>query len=405
MSSSTKPIIRFTVATFFLCASAIATSGLAPSTRDEAAATGAIQSHHEIQTQSGLERSDKNKVAQDQGPPVLHRPGENRPGDNRDEKKEPQQKPAENRPDEPVTFKDLANHFNYNLRAPLNFQQRDVEKRGKVLIIDMEYSGADDDHVPAWLVVPQGDGPFPGIVWGHWMQDKSPKRNRDEFLDEAVALANSGVMSVLIDTPMVRPGYKEESPEKEPLRWAEQFSDTERQYVIDLRRAVDLLLSRRSIDKNRIGYVGHSYSAHAGAILAGVDKRISTFVLMAGTYGDEEAVRAATSGGKSKWRQAVGEEGVNQYFLNYQWDDPAHYLPHTETQSVFLQFASKDETTKAQAQKYLDRFSAKDKKMEFYDAAHALNKAAMLDRDHWLESHLHFKHLDEKGLEAIPQLK
>jgi dienelactone hydrolase len=387
MPSSTTSIIRFifTVATLFLCAGANATSGLAPST------------------------------PQDQGPPVLHRPGENRPGenkpgvnppaDNKDDKNNPQQQTPENPRSGAPDYKDLANHFNYNLRAPLNFQQRGVEKRGKVLIIEMEYSGADDDHVPAWLVVPQGDGPFPGIVWGHWMQDKSPLRNRDEFLEEAIALGNSGVMSVLIDTPMVRPNYVEESPEKEPLHWAQQYSDTERQYVIDLRRAVDLLLSRRGIDKTRIAYVGHSYSAHAGAILAGVEKRISTFVLMAGTYADEEAVRSATNGGEFKWRQAVGEEGVKQYFSDYAWDDPVYYLGHTETQSIFLQFATKDPTTKAQAQKYLDRFSAKDKKLEFYDAAHALNAAARMDRDRWLQSHLKFKHLDEKDLEAIPQLK
>lgn len=330
--------------------------------------------------------------------PVLHRPGESEPQKTPD-------KPAENQQAEPVTFQDLANHFNYNLRSPMGFQQRDVEKRGKVLIIDMEYSGADNDHVPAWLVVPQGDGPFPGIVWGHWMKDKSPKRNRDEFLEEAVVLANSGVMSVLIDAPMVRPEYKEDSPEKEPLRWAEQFSETERQYVIDLRRAVDLLLSRRPIDKNRIGYVGHSFSAHAGAILAGVEKRISTFVLMAGTYSDEESVRSATSGPEFKWRQATGEEFVNQYFSNYQWDDPVHYLPHTETQSIFLQFATKDSTTKAQAQKYLDLFSAKDKKMEFYESDHALNAAARLDRARWLSQHLKFKHPDEKALDAVPQLR
>jgi dienelactone hydrolase len=331
--------------------------------------------------------------------PVLHRPGESEPA-------RTPAIPAETPPDAPVTFKDLANQFNYNVRAPLNIQERDVEKRGKVLIIDMEYSGANDDHVPAWLVVPQGDGPFPGIVWGHWMQEKSPKRNRDEFLDEAVVLAESGVMSVLIDAPMVRPGYVAESIDKEPLRWAEQSSDTERQEVIDLRRAVDLLLSRRGIDKNRIGYVGHSYNAHAGAILAGVEKRISTFVLMCGTYADEESVRGATSGGEfKKWRQAVGEQGVNEYFSNYQWDDPAHFLPHTETQSIFLQFASKDQTTKAQAQKILDRFSARDKKMEFYDAGHALNNAALLDRDRWLAQHLKFKHLDEKALAQIPELK
>jgi hypothetical protein len=57
------------------------------------------------------------------------------------------------------------------------------------------------------------------------------------------------------------------------------------------------------------------------------------------------------------------------------------------------------------AQKYLDRFSARDKKMDFYDAGHALNAAARLDRDRWLQKHLGVKKIDEKELEGIPQLK
>jgi hypothetical protein len=57
------------------------------------------------------------------------------------------------------------------------------------------------------------------------------------------------------------------------------------------------------------------------------------------------------------------------------------------------------------AQKYLDRFSAKDKKMDFYDAGHALNAAARLDRDRWLQKRLGLKKIDEQELGSIPQLK
>ena len=57
------------------------------------------------------------------------------------------------------------------------------------------------------------------------------------------------------------------------------------------------------------------------------------------------------------------------------------------------------------AQKYLERFSAKDKKMEFYNAPHALNAAARLDRDRWLQKHLSIKKIDETALGEIEQLK
>ena len=51
------------------------------------------------------------------------------------------------------------------------------------------------DRVPAYLLIPPGGGPFPAIIWGHWLKKGSPLANKDEFLEEAVALAHSGVVS------------------------------------------------------------------------------------------------------------------------------------------------------------------------------------------------------------------
>jgi dienelactone hydrolase len=303
-------------------------------------------------------------------------------------------------------FQSLAAHFDYPERLGLDFTEMGVEQRGKALVIDLQYAGtSESDHVPAYLVLPPGEGPYPAILWGHWMMDGSPMRNRDEFLDEALVLARSGVVSLLIDTPMVRPGYQEKSVKQDPLGWAEQAAEDEHQDIIDLRRGVDLLISRHQVDRHRIAYVGHSFSAHAGAILAGVEKRICCFVLMAGEFGDEEMVRSATSGDIFKWKQALGPEKVDQYLRDYAWDDPANFIGHTDGQSVFLQFASGDHVPREQAQKWLNAFSARDKKMEFYDASHALNAAARLDRDRWLQQHLKFKHPDEAALKEIPQLK
>jgi hypothetical protein len=159
------------------------------------------------------------------------------------------------------------------------------------------------------------------------------------------------------------------------------------------------------VDPRRIAFVGHSFDAHAGAILAAVEKRINWFVLMAGSFSDEEDIRAATDGDLFRWRQKMGKDKLDQYFSDYAWDDPANYVNHTDGKTILLQFASGDGVTEAQAQKMLARFSAKDKEMQLYQAGHALNSAARLDRDRWLRQHLKLKKLDEEALKSIPQLK
>ena len=167
---------------------------------------------------------------------------------------------------------DAARHFDYDSSTPLDIHEVGVETRDGVQVHDITYAGR-KGPVPAYLVVPSGKGLFAAILWGHWMMDGSPFKNRKEFLEEAVILAKGGVVSLLIDAPMVRPGY---SKQGQPLDLRDD--------VIDLRRGLDLLLARKDVDAKRIAYVGHSFHAAAGAILAGVDKRPQAFVLMAGSY-------------------------------------------------------------------------------------------------------------------------
>ena len=50
--------------------------------------------------------------------------------------------------------------------------------------------------------------------------------------------------------------------------------------MITERRALDWLLQQPGVDAKRIAYVGHSYGGIAGGVLAGVEPRISTFLLI-----------------------------------------------------------------------------------------------------------------------------
>jgi hypothetical protein len=161
----------------------------------------------------------------------------------------------------------------------LNVKQISVKVRDGVTIQDITYTGSNRDTVPAYLVIPKGSGKFAGAIWGHWLMPGAANSNRDEFLDEAIALAPAGVVSLLIDAPQSRPNFKRMP---NPVLIAQQ--------VVDLRRGLDLLLSRPDVDATRIAYVGHSWDAGTGAILDAADKRFAAFVFMSGPQSTMEYV-------------------------------------------------------------------------------------------------------------------
>ena len=309
------------------------------------------------------------------------------------------------------SYPDLLPRFDYDSHSGLDIRETNIEKRGNVMLIELNYSGASGDRVPAYLVLPRGGDNHPAIIWGHWLMKSSPLANKDEFLAEALILAeHSGVVSLLVDAPQVRHDWV---PAKGgALDEVRQQSDASLHQVIDLRRGFDLLRGRRDVDAKRVAYVGHSWDAHVGAILAGVETRICCYVLMASGYSDQEDAFSSHDPERIARIKEVGEDNVREYFHEYAFDDPVYFLGHTDRESIFLQFATGDHISggdaqqdKALGQKYLAAFSSKDKKMEFYSAGHALNAAARLDRVRWLQRHLGLKKVEERELGEIPQLK
>src|SRR5262245_48818945 len=87
--------------------------------------------------------------------------------------------------------------FRYNDNSPLAIKEVSSEQRGDVTVRDITFSPAPGREIKAYLVVPNGNGPFAGILWAHWLGEE--KSNRSQFLDEAVALAPKGAVSVLVD--------------------------------------------------------------------------------------------------------------------------------------------------------------------------------------------------------------
>jgi len=292
---------------------------------------------------------------------------------------------------------ELARHFDYDAKAPLELKTVGTQKRGDATIYDITYASPKGGVVPAYLVVPAtGKGPFAAIIWGHWYWSNSEMRNRKQFLDEAVALASAGVVSLLTDGPIARPGYLADTT---PL--SEKRSAEEVQQVIDMRRGADLLLARKDVDPKRLAYVGHSYNASIGAILSGVDRRFKAFVLMAGAISDEVGYK---TGGYEKFRQQVGPEKFDAYMASHAYLDQGKYVSHAAPAVVFLQYATQEDFMTPDVAREYEKIVSEPKRFKLYDAPHALNAEARRDRIAFLTEQLKLKPVPANVVAGIPDL-
>jgi len=291
---------------------------------------------------------------------------------------------------------DYVRHFDYDKTASLELTTVGTEKRGDVTVYDVTYASPKGGVVPAYIVVPKGKGKFAGVVWGHWYWANSPMRNRKEFLDEAIAIAPAGVVSILPDGPIARPGFV---PDKTPLS-VKQTTDLV-QAVVDMRRAFDVLLARADVDPKRLAYVGHSYHATIGAFLSGVDRRAKAYVLMAGPLSDEVDMKSQQF---QDYRQQVGPEKFDAFVNEHKWLDQGKYVAHAAPAFVFLQFATQEKFLTPERAKLYDPYVSKPKLMLFYDAPHALNAEARRDRVKFLMEQLKLKRLDAAVIAKVPEL-
>ena len=306
---------------------------------------------------------------------------------------------ADKSPKGPPRFEDLVREFDYDRNALLNIREEHKEERDGATLIELSYDSPRGGRVPATLVLPAGKGPFAGILFGHWMMPRSPLRNRKEFLEEALLFARAGAVSLLTDAPMVRPGF---IAEKDGLKGQVQSAEASRQQVMDFRRGVDLLVARGDVDPARLAYVGHSYNAHSGGILSGVEKRIGSFVLMAGVFADEEYVFDSTRMEITHFREKNGDQVLRDFFREYAFDDPIHFIGHSAPASVFLQFGLEDEGIPEKVARHYFELFGEPKKIGFYKAGHALNGEAREERVRWLVERLKLQPIDREAIERVP---
>ena len=263
-------------------------------------------------------------------------------------------------------FKDRVALFSYDRAAPLDVREIKAEKRGETIVKDIDFApvpGA--PRVKAFILIPSGEGPFAGILWVHWLGEKLS--NREEFLEEALALAPRGAVSLLVDAMWADPNwYGTRDPD-------EDYPASIRQ-VVELRRALDLLVGQRGVDPLRPGVVGHDYGGMYATYLAGVDQRPKTDVL------------AAVTPSLLDWAFFLKQPKSKVDYIRRMAElDITDFLRRAKGASFFLQFAKNDNYVSRAGSAVYFAAAPGVKERKYYDADHALAVPAVAsDRSAWL---------------------
>lgn len=261
--------------------------------------------------------------------------------------------------------------FDYDRTLPLEVAERGVEHKHGVSIHDVSYASPGHGGVKAYWVAPPEDGPFAGLIFVH-----PGPGDRTNFLDEAVRLAKQGAASLLVEAPWAQ-GEAWGKTMGEPEHDRYEHTRT----VIDLRRAVDLVSTRPEVDAKRIGYVGHSFGALFGGVLAGVEKRIKAYVLMAGVGSFTDVMVANLP--------SLQGQALEEYSSVLARIDPLHYIGHAAPSALFFQFGRQDDFFGREKFLAYAEAGSEPKQVKWYDADHySLNEAGREDRMEWLRTEL-----------------
>jgi uncharacterized protein len=265
--------------------------------------------------------------------------------------------------------------FDYEAESPVAMTEESVQQEEGYTVHDISYPSPKAGDVPAYLVVPEGPGPFAGILLMH-----GSSGSRQSMLPLAKDLVHTGAVVLTISAPSAR------VPGRDWITFTPLDREEQIQLMVDLRRGVDLLTTHTKVDPSRIGYVGYSYGAAMGGLLAGLEPRIKAYVLMVGDGGlvnhftDEE--------------QPVG--GFEQFDLSTRerWleamepIEPIHYIGHASSSALFFLNARHDRSVTEEDALAYQAAGSEPKKVQWYESGHGLPEQAFVDMVAWLSEQI-----------------
>jgi dienelactone hydrolase len=265
--------------------------------------------------------------------------------------------------------------FAYDASQPLAYEDRGVVDPDYPLAVHDIAFRSGDDLVEGFLVVPPGDGPWPAAIYVH-----GAGSDRLSMLGPATWLAARGAVTLALTMPS---GRLQRPDDPSNLGRLQAHRDLEVRDVLAVRRALDLLEEREDVDSARVGYVGWSAGARTGALLSGLESRLSGIVLVApGSAPVEEFVAAAADEDKAAVEKLLTPV------------DPLAHIHRADPERLLIQEGERDVVIPRTAIDALIAAAPEGTDVRWYDADHALGPRAYREHLDWLQ--------DKLGIEGPP---
>jgi uncharacterized protein len=270
--------------------------------------------------------------------------------------------------------------FEYDASLPLEAVSTLVENRSQSDMYDLSYRLAESSVcVQAWLILPSGSNHSPVVVFLH-----GGGQDRNAFLSEATLLAEVRIASLLIDLPQARTLPDFPNPDKDRAAFI--------QTVVGVRRGLDYLALRPDIDIARAALVGVSFGGSIGSMVAAVDSRVKTAVLIATVPRMSEFWRSSSHPDVASIRRTLLPGELDRYAEALEGLNAIEFLSRTSNVRFFLQFGAADEVvSEEQAREFLPYTGDANRLTIYESTSHyqmLLNADARHDRLLWLKDRL-----------------
>jgi predicted esterase len=274
--------------------------------------------------------------------------------------------------------------FAYERATPLALRDslRTTEGDG-VRVYAVSFASPRGGRATGILCAPAGAGPFAGILLQHGMPG-----NAEQTLATALTFARHGAVVLSLDAPWARRGGP-------VVAFSAQDSADQVQLITDMQRGVDALIARRDVDPARLAYVGVSYGGAMGALLAGVERRLKTYILAVGDGGLVSHFTGADDppGGPV----GVSRERWNRWLAAMRPIEPLRFVGRAAPASLFFQSGRHDRLVPRADAVWLHRAASEPKTVRWYEAGHGLGPQARVDQLEWLRRTVGMKRVAGSG--------
>jgi dipeptidyl aminopeptidase/acylaminoacyl peptidase len=276
-------------------------------------------------------------------------------------------------------FQAILQFYQYDKEIPLDAIVIESSDEKDYVREKIVFRGANDYRVPGYLAIPKtGVPPYPCVMQIHGMtlskEDfwRSDSYHRGHLLSQALLAEGFAVLALDAQYHGERIIFNDfQSTLVMVFRkgWINRLREMTTQTVMDYRRAIDYLETRKEIDLNRIGVIGYSLGGVESFILTGVDPRIKVLTAC-----------------------------VTPSIIRQRWPDqhnlsaiaPTNFVRAIKGRAILMLMGRNDEfnCTVEEARSLYNLIEGESKELVFYDSGHRLPEEHVSKVLKWFKNYL-----------------